>query len=278
MHRGYLKFWRRAEDSRVWSRGIEYRGLLITLLARANHKESYFLGQRIQPGQIATSMQTLADDLGISRQKLQRMFSNLEKDGVVKVENAGNRFSMITVLNYCEYQESDKSVRATDNITADITTGQQPGTSKECKNIYSSSLRSEELSPEVSDDASTAVVKKLKDTPPDCPHQRVIALYREVLPSLPEVRVWNDERQKQLRSRWRESWERLKKAGAPRGEEDVLTWWHKFFERVKASPWLMGQVENKNGTPPFLADLVWLTKPRNFANVIDGKYLNRSAA
>lgn len=278
MHRGYLKFWRRAENSSVWSRGIEYRGLLITLLARANHKESYFLGQRIQPGQIATSMQTLADDLGISRQKLQRMFSNLEKDGVVKVENAGNRFSMITVLNYCEYQDSDRSGRATDNTTADTTTGQQPGTSKEFKNLDSSSLRSEELSPEVSDDVSTAVVKKPKDTPPDCPHQRVIDLYRDVLPELPVPRVWNAERQKQLRSRWRESWERLKKASAPRGEEDVLAWWRMFFERVKASPWLMGQVSPGNGQSPFLADLEWLTRPRNFAKVIDGKYLNRSAA
>lgn len=137
MNRGYIKFWRIAEDSRVWSRGIEYRGLLITLLTMANHKGAYFLGTKIERGQIGTSMQNLSADLGVSRQKLIRMFSNLEKDEVVKVKNVDNRFTLVTITNYNTYQGGKEAGRTTVNTTVDTTTGQQPDTIKEGKNVRS---------------------------------------------------------------------------------------------------------------------------------------------
>lgn len=44
-------------------------------------------------------------------------------------------------------------------------------------------------------------------TPPavaECPHQKIINLYHEILPANPKVKVWNDTRKGYLRSRWRE--------------------------------------------------------------------------
>lgn len=134
MNRGYIKFWRIAEDSRVWSRGIEYRGLLITLLTMANHRGAYFLGTKIERGQVGTSMQNLASDLGVSRQKLIRMFSNLEKDDVVKVKNVDNRFTLVNITNYNIYQCEKYGTRTTVDTTVDTTTGQPPDTIKEVKN------------------------------------------------------------------------------------------------------------------------------------------------
>lgn len=278
MRRGYVKLWRCAEDSRLWSRGIEYRGLLVTLLARANYRESSFGGEKILPGQLAISMQRLAEDLGISRDKLIRMLRNLQKDGVISHKQAHNRFTVITILNFSQYQDGNHAGHTTDRTTNHTTAAQQPHTSKEGKNIYSSSLRSEELPTEASADGSTSPVQVIKNCPPNCPQQRVIDLYREILPELPAPRVWDESRQKQLRTRWREAWERLKKAGKPHDTEGVLAWWKTFFIQVKASPWLMGQVSPSNGRASFLADLVWLTKKSNFAKVIDGVYLHRGAA
>ena len=277
MQRGYIKLWRRAEDSRAWSRGIEYRGLLATLLLRANYKETSFGGQKIMQGQVATSMQRLADDLGITRDKLIRMLCNLQKDGVISHSQAHNRFTIITILNFSQYQSMMDAPRTTDRTTDHTTPAQQPHTSKEGKNILYSS-NEEYTSPEVSDDATASDAKKPKDEPPSCPHQQVIALYREILPSLTAPRTWDGNRAAQLRARWREAWERLKRDGKPHGAQDVLNWWRRFFETVKQCSFLMGQVNSRSGQLPFTADLEWLTKKTNFAKVLDGKYLDRRPA
>ena len=35
-----------------------------------------------------------------------------------------------------------------------------------------------------------------------CPHEAIVSLYHETLPELPRVKVWTEERRKQLRARW----------------------------------------------------------------------------
>lgn len=110
--------------------------------------------------------------------------------------------------------------------------------------------------------------------PPDCPHETIIALYHEALPELARVSVWNHERKRHLRARWREVWERLRKRGVPHDAEALRAWWQKYFVRVKVSPFLIGHVPDRNGKA-FFADLEWLVLPKNFAKVVDGKYLDR---
>ena len=36
MYRGYIKVWHKLEDSSTWSRGLEYIGLLVALVKKAN--------------------------------------------------------------------------------------------------------------------------------------------------------------------------------------------------------------------------------------------------
>lgn len=102
-------------------------------------------------------------------------------------------------------------------------------------------------------DASTA-------GPPQCPHQQIIAAWHEILPELPQVRVWNDQRKKHLQSRWRED-----------KRHQSLEFWRGLFAYMRDSPFLMGQVEKRDG-PPFRATLDWVVKPTNFAKVLERKY------
>jgi len=94
-----------------------------------------------------------------------------------------------------------------------------------------------------------------------CPHQEIIALYHEILPALNPVKEWTDDRQKMLRSRWREKKERQN-----------LDWWRYYFGYVGESDFLMGRAGD------FMADLEWLIRPKNFVKVIEGRYHNRNGA
>lgn len=101
-----------------------------------------------------------------------------------------------------------------------------------------------------------------------CPHQKVIDLYHQSLPSCPQVREWNTTRQKYLQARWREKASSL---GWSKDDEG-LEWFKRFFGFVAESNFLTGKADGRSGKPPFVADLEWLLKPSNFAKVVEGKY------
>lgn len=112
---------------------------------------------------------------------------------------------------------------------------------------------------------------------PDCPHQRVIELYHEILPELPRVRTWEGQRKKHLAARWKETLARLKKAGKNYDLAAGIDWWRKFFEHVRRCPLLMGKVP-RSGKPPWNANLPWLVLPENYAKTLENHYLDRRPA
>lgn len=95
-----------------------------------------------------------------------------------------------------------------------------------------------------------------EDTVPLCPHKDIVTIYHEILPELPKVKEWTEERQNALRARWRED-----------GKRQTLDWWKGFFEHVGGSRFLMGD----NGSK-WQPNLEWLVQKKNFINVIEGKY------
>lgn len=97
--------------------------------------------------------------------------------------------------------------------------------------------------------------------PPDgCPHAEIVALYHDTLPANPRIKQWTGKRQSNLRTRWREDEKR-----------QSLDYWRRYFAHVAASPFLTGQVNDRQGRP-FLPGLDWLVMPENFAKVIEGRY------
>jgi hypothetical protein len=105
-------------------------------------------------------------------------------------------------------------------------------------------------------------------TPPNCPHEQIIELYHEALPSLRRVRAWTPKRQQYLSARWRE----MCAAGKYTTVDQGLAFWKKFFRYVASSDFLMGQVPPRDHRKPFQADLEWLVTSTNFVKVIEGKY------
>jgi len=102
---------------------------------------------------------------------------------------------------------------------------------------------------------------------PACPHQKVLALWAEVLPELPQHTQWTDTRRKHLQARWRETavqkkWE---------SEEQGLHYFRRLFGYLKQSDFLMGRAATQ-GRRTFTIELEWLINPSNWAKVIEGKY------
>jgi hypothetical protein len=93
------------------------------------------------------------------------------------------------------------------------------------------------------------------DKSPTCPHEEIISLYHKILPELPAVKIWTQKRQAHLRSRWKES-----------SERQCLEWWEKYFQKIKQSPFLTGNVTD------FKASLEWVVNQSNMVKILEGKY------
>lgn len=113
--------------------------------------------------------------------------------------------------------------------------------------------------------------------PPDCPHQAVLDLWAEILPTMPQHQPgqWKGTRADHLRARWRE-------AATTKGwlsQADGLAYFRRLFEFVSRSPFLMGQVPPREvGRRPFVIRLAWLVEPGNWAKVVEGEYHRDAAA
>lgn len=102
------------------------------------------------------------------------------------------------------------------------------------------------------------------------PVEKIIDLYKEVLPTLPQPRGVSETNKRAIKMRWEE----YRKAGAFKpfmkggiSEENAgLEFFRQFFEAVTQSPFLMGEKTD------FQASLPWLMGIRNFAKVLDGVY------
>ena len=106
-------------------------------------------------------------------------------------------------------------------------------------------------------DANGVQTSQPKD---ECPHQAVIAVFHEVLPTVRHVRDWTPARAQLLRTRWRED-----------SKRQNLEWWRRFFGYVGQSDFLMGR-SHTPGRKPFELGIEWLLKAENFAKVREGAY------
>lgn len=110
---------------------------------------------------------------------------------------------------------------------------------------------------------------------PDCPHEKLIELYHELLPTCTRVVEWNPQRQALMRARWREKAVSKAKNWGYTTEEQGLACWRKFLAWCAQSDFLTGKAPGRDGGAPFVATLEWLIRPKNFVKVVEGNYHRR---
>ena len=174
------------------------------------------------------------------------------------------------------YQNSTndtKTVLKNSTKTVSSAVPKQPHTKETLQNIKDISspngeeCRSDDAAPEISDSQPD---KKPASTP-HCPHQKILAIWAEVIPETIQhnPKEWKSGRQgfDDLGQRWKDGFNTEKRDGSGKLYDDVesgLKWWRSYFEYLRKSEFLMHECR------PFC--LEWVVKRANYHKTKEGRY------
>jgi len=211
------------------------------------------------------TIQQLADITGLHRPNASAAFNALVQANVLSARKG--KYGFLTSVNSPESWRLD----AYQNDTESDTT-----VSKQYGRTYQNDTHNRQ-SQKTIDDANASLSAETANQPATtakkssaipCPHQELIGIYHEEMPENPEVREWNQIRQRLMQSRWKEKLT----AGKYKTKEEGLAYWRRYFAHCAKSSFLTGNTDGSSGRPPFIANMEWLIRPSNFAKVVEGAY------
>ena len=131
MNRGYVKIYRRIEDTSLWDDDEPFckRAAWMDLIMTANHKDaSFILGMtkmNVKRGQKWTSSSKLATRWHWSRKRVMSFLKLLESDGMIYLETT-NKGLLITIVNYRLYQDISRGKGTATDTATDTAVAHQP--------------------------------------------------------------------------------------------------------------------------------------------------------
>ncbi len=108
------------------------------------------------------------------------------------------------------------------------------------------------------------------DKLPTCPASQMIAIYHELLPDLPRVKLMTPKRNKALSSRWKLIFSRPHPdGGAIATAEQALDWWRRFLETARCNDFLMGRLPRSEAHANWKCDLDYLLTDKGLVQVVE---------
>lgn len=106
---------------------------------------------------------------------------------------------------------------------------------------------------------------------PPCPFDDIVAIYHEVLPELPRVRLMGEPRKRALQSLWRFVLTSKKPDKTPRATnaQEALGWIRTYFDRARENDFLMGRTPRTGQHANWLCDLDFLLSDKGKTHVIE---------
>lgn len=90
-----------------WYKDSTIVHLFFHLLLHANYEKGRWQGIDIVPGQIVTGRHSLALQTGISERSIRTSLNKLKATNEVTIKTS-NKYSIITIVNWADYQDSDQ--------------------------------------------------------------------------------------------------------------------------------------------------------------------------
>lgn len=103
---GYIKLYRKLTKW-GWYKDSVVKSLFLHCLLMASFKDFDWMGRNLKAGQFITSRKHLAEDLGFSEMQIRTALKKLESTKEITIETT-NRFTIITVMNWGNYQSEDE--------------------------------------------------------------------------------------------------------------------------------------------------------------------------
>ena len=248
--------------SRVWEFYPGGGTDLLSMLAMADWSDD--------EGRCYPSMASISKKVRLSRSQAQRVVHGLIQEGFIRVVGNENGGAPGASRQYQIILERLRgSTHATGSVHATGRTHTQEG-SHACGETGSAHATQTVNEPSLTVSNTNPIGLVVGNDVPnklspaseinECPHQKIIGLYAEIIPNGIQPKVWNGTRAVHLKARWREDKKRQN-----------LDYWRRLFNYIAQSPFLMGQAHDTNKRP-FEISLDWIIKPDIFAKIIEGKY------
>ncbi|WP_416778309.1 DNA replication protein [Xenorhabdus budapestensis] len=213
--KGFALMYRKIMDCDFYKKDSQAVHLWIHLIMKANSKpgvvESDIGEVIVSRGQLMTSRPELCAQTGIEDNKMRALLRSFKSKGMISTESKGNKFSIITVLKYDEYQGENcpTVVQRLSNANADAardgsdecpTVVQDMSINNNIYNITTSKDVVSEFSEENNPPQPVEKSQSKKSEP--VPYQAMIDAYHKILPEMARVTVLRDGRKSKIRTFW----------------------------------------------------------------------------
>lgn len=282
--KGWIKIHRKMLENPIVMKDSDHLAVWVYLLLNAAHKERkvLFKGDKImlQPGQLITGRNAIADFLGISESKVKRVLSDFEGDQQIDRQRS-NKNSLISLINWDKYQfcdqQSDQQV--TSKMTSKWTTNvlengqqsdQQTNSRKPAENGHFEDSEDRQVTSKMTSKRPAGIPKsdQQSDHKQEDKEDKKEKKDRYSLRS-PEVdrtiEAWNDLGLRPVKKippssrRYQNLMERIEENGI----DDVL----QAIQKIRDSSYLQGKTEGGR-----MIELEWFVDPDNFSKVLEGYY------
>jgi len=241
MDDGWIKMFRSFLDWE-WYGDTNMVRLFLHLLLKANYEDKRWCGKVIRRGQLVTSLASLSGQTGLTYRRLRTCLERLEQTNEIERKTT-NKFTIITVCKYCDYQQVELPERQTSDkqTTNKRQTNDNNIRNKEIKNNIIEAKASTSLG-----DAGVVDFDGIKEF-----FNRTMAGK-----AIPCVRLQLSDRRKSL----------VRARIMQYGIEAV----YEVITKASRSTFLNG-----GGHRGFVADFEWLMRPNCFPKILDGNYDDR---
>jgi len=118
-----------------WATSSNHFALFVTLLLRANFKESKWRKITVSPGQLVTGRKQLSDWTGLTEMQIRTILRDLKESGEIN-QQVTSKFSIITITNWTKYQEDNQQTTSKQPASnQQVTTSKNANNANNEKNI-----------------------------------------------------------------------------------------------------------------------------------------------
>lgn len=196
---GWVKLHRKIVDWE-WYTDLPTYKLFTHLLITANHTDNKWRGETVKKGSLITSLASLSSQTGLSVQQVRTALKNLKKTGEILTQST-NKNTVVIVLNYECYQESDESVGKIGDTQNNTQSNTKPTSSQHTYNKQSTTNKNDNNDKNVNNDDNTITAamsefdwsrysqKDMTEQYPFLPFNITVAEYDVLFRTIPECKL-----------------------------------------------------------------------------------------